>query len=226
MRFISIGGWCGTTISLRGNDLYSEAFPFDHVRCSFEGIIDCIENNFENFFPKKIEVDKIQNYGYSGRSFRGKYFGFFHHDLTNKAIIGKFKKRFRRFNDFLKNTNERVIFVRTIVTENYEDETKLKDFFINVVKNQFPSLEFILIFCIPGQKDSKYFKKIDNQTFIFTINDKINRNKYLSREYGKIYSLIKKKDFLKDTPENMSIDIIQCNKYVNNDGVPFFRDDN
>ena len=102
----------------------------------------------------------------------------------------------------------------------------MKDFFINAVKNQFPSLEFILIFCIPGQKESKYFKKIDNQTFIFTVNDKINRNKYLSREYGKIYSLIKRKDFLKDTPENMSIDIIQCNKYVNTDGVPFFRDDN
>tara|TARA_Y200000002_G_scaffold383256_1_gene404488 strand:- start:2217 stop:2897 length:681 start_codon:yes stop_codon:yes gene_type:complete len=226
MRFLSIGGWCGTTISLRGNKLYSEAFPFDHVRSSFEGIIDCIENNFENFFPKKIEVDIIKNYGYSGRSFRGKYFGFYHHDLKNKVNIDKFKKRFMRFNDFLKTTDESVIFVRTIVTENYEEETKLYDSFIKAVEKQFPTLKFNLIFCIPGQKKNKYFKKIDNQTFIFTLNDKVNKNKYLTKQYGEIYSLITKEDFFKSQPENINIDIIPCDKYVNHQGVPFFREDN
>ena len=50
MNFISIGGWCGTKIALKDLGLFNEpSLPFDSVRSSIEGIIDCIENNFENF---------------------------------------------------------------------------------------------------------------------------------------------------------------------------------
>ena len=53
MNFISIGGWCGTKIALKDLGLFNEAsLPFDSVRTSIEGIIDCIENNFQNYFPK------------------------------------------------------------------------------------------------------------------------------------------------------------------------------
>ena len=54
INFISLGGWCGTTMSLRGNKLYEKALPFDHTRSTFEGIIDCFETDFLNFFPKKL----------------------------------------------------------------------------------------------------------------------------------------------------------------------------
>ena len=59
MNFISIGGWCGTTkIALRDLGLFNEpSLPFDDVRTSIEGIIDCIENNFQNYFPKEIKKD-------------------------------------------------------------------------------------------------------------------------------------------------------------------------
>ena len=47
MNFISIGGWCGTKIALKDSGLFNEpSLPFDSVRTSIEGIIDCIENDF------------------------------------------------------------------------------------------------------------------------------------------------------------------------------------
>jgi len=91
MKFISIGGWCGTTISLRSNNIYEESYPFDYIRSTFTGIIDCIETNFSNFFPKEIKMDKLPNYMW--KSFRGKYFGFYHypeHDLTKDKVINDF----------------------------------------------------------------------------------------------------------------------------------------
>ena len=57
MNFISIGGWCGTKISLKDLCLFNEPLPFDSVKTSIEGIIDCIENNFKNYFPKEIKKD-------------------------------------------------------------------------------------------------------------------------------------------------------------------------
>ena len=49
MNFISIGGWCGPKIALKDLGLFNEpSLPFDSVRTSIEGIIDCIENNFQN----------------------------------------------------------------------------------------------------------------------------------------------------------------------------------
>jgi hypothetical protein len=55
MNFISIGGWCGTKIALKDLGLFNEeSLAFDSVRTSIEGIIDCIENDFKNFFQKKL----------------------------------------------------------------------------------------------------------------------------------------------------------------------------
>jgi hypothetical protein len=55
MNFISIGGWCGTKLSLKDNGYNEPSYPFDYVRCSLEGVIDCIENDFKNYFPEKLE---------------------------------------------------------------------------------------------------------------------------------------------------------------------------
>jgi len=82
------------------------AYPFDHIRSTFAGVVDCIENDFAHFFPKKIEVDTIK-YSYSGRSFRGRYFGFYHHDLLNADVIADFRRRIDRFGTTLRTTEGR-----------------------------------------------------------------------------------------------------------------------
>ena len=225
MKFISIGGWCGTTISLRGNSLYNEAYPFDHIRSTFEGIIDCIENNFKNFFPKNIKLDIIKNYWW--KSYRGKYFGFYHHDLTKSEIINKFNKRIKRFIDLLKNTNEEIIFVRTISTHDYNDETKLANNFIKSIKDKFPSLNFLLIFIIPGQDKTMFYKKLTKNTFIFTLNDKSNNNYNLTTEYKPIYDYLKMYNLFKNTPDDNIINIKNGNnRFVEVNGVPITINNN
>ena len=64
MNFISIGGWCGTKIALKELGLFDEpSLPFDSVRTSIEGIIDCIETDFQSFFPREIKKDdRITSY--------------------------------------------------------------------------------------------------------------------------------------------------------------------
>ena len=225
MNFISIGGWCGTTISLRANNLYNEAYPFDHIRSTFKGVINCIETNFENFFPKKIELDIIKNYYW--KSFRGKYFGFYHHDLRNSKIIEDFNRRINRFNNFLKETNNKIIFIRTISTHDYNDEIKLADSFIKAIEDKFPLLEFLLIFVIPGQDKSMFYKKIKQNTFIFTLNDKSENNNNLETEYKPIYDYLKTNNLFEVTPDDNIINIKNGNnRFVEVDGVPIIRNDN
>ncbi len=225
MKFISIGGWCGTTISLRKNNLYNEAYPFDHIRSTFEGVINCIENNFENFFPKKLELDINKNYKW--KSYRGKYFGFYHHDLKNPKIIDDFNRRINRFNNLLKETNNKIIFIRTISTHDYNDEIKLANSFIKAIEDKFPLLEFLLIFVIPGQDKSMFYKKIKQNTFIFTLNDKSENNNNLGKEYRPIYDYLKINNLFKVTPDDNIINIKNGNnRFVEVCGVPITRNDN
>ena len=35
------------------------ALPFDNIISKFEGIIDCINNNFNNYFPKIIKRENV-----------------------------------------------------------------------------------------------------------------------------------------------------------------------
>ena len=97
-KYISLGGWCGTAIALNANNLRKESLPFDHIRSTFNGVIDCISNNFINFFPKKIE-----NEGSLERPvFKSKYFGFYyHHDLTKENVIKCLNKIYNKIMKWL-----------------------------------------------------------------------------------------------------------------------------
>lgn len=224
MRFVSIGGWCGTTISLRANDMYGESLPFDHIRSTFDGIIDCIKNNFLNFFPKRIELDNFPNY--SHRSYRGKYFGFYYHDLKNSEVINIFNRRIQRFNNILENS-KKIIFIRTITTDDYNDELNLTDSFINSIKDKYPSLEFLLIFIIPGQDKTLFYKKLNEKTFIFTLNDNSLDINNLGLEYEPIYNFLKVNDLFKINPKDNVINIKNgYSRFTKVEGVPITRSDN
>jgi hypothetical protein len=233
MRFISLGCWCGTTISLRGNNLYEEALPFDYIRSTFNGIIDCFENNYVNFLPKKIELDIIPNYHYTNKSFRGKYFGFYHHNLHDRKIINDFKRRIWRLIDIL-NSNTEIIFIRTIVTDDYNEEINLTDKFINVIRLKYPNLKFIIIFIIPNQETTQYYKNINNninnnKVYIFTLNDKSNINDNLKDEYKPIYDFILNNDLFNIIPENNNDIVVNNNiknKHNNINGISIVRNDN
>ena len=72
-EYIGIGGWCGTSFGFKSSKLRNCSLPFDWVRSKFEGIIDCIENDFANFFPNPLIYEKLNELD----SYRGKFISFF-----------------------------------------------------------------------------------------------------------------------------------------------------
>lgn len=87
----------------------NEAFPFDSIIYSFEGVIDCFQNNFNNFFPKKIICEDVfvgnshpeSDINGNRKLFRGKYGSFTHHNLNDETVIDTFKKRIERLMNYL-----------------------------------------------------------------------------------------------------------------------------
>jgi hypothetical protein len=210
MNFISLGGWCGTKFALKYTNYSDEAsLPFDYVRTSIEGIIDCVENDFKNYLPKKIEVDdKITSY----KCFSGEYVSFYHHDITNRDVIDSIIRKTHRFYNKMGLKNK-TIFVRTICTNNYYDEIKHSYKLQYEIDNKWPQLDYILVFIIPEQNITSYYKNIGNKIFIFSLNysiDDQNDNK-LKSEYGKIFDFIINQNLFYNIPEKINLDIKDTN---------------
>ncbi len=229
IKFVSLGGWCGTTMALRKNNLYGEALPFDYIRSSFVGIIDCIENNFANFFPVVVRLDEFENYSYN--SFRGNYFGFYHHDIRLPETIETFEKRFWRFSNLLCNGNSNIVFIRTIVSSDYNSELLLCDDFVGVTKEKYPSLNFILVMILPNQDDCCYNKKLSDNVFLFSVNDYYWRTekKRKGNPYKIIFDFILQNNLFDDSlflPENNAV-IKDCDTFYELvEGVPFVDKNN
>jgi len=205
MNFISIGGWCGTKIALRDLDLFNEpSLPFDSVRTSIEGIIDCIENNFENYFPKEVKKDnRFPNWV----GFVGEYVRFYHynHNLLDENVIESFKRKIIRFDEKIKRNN--CIFLRTISTDNYHHEIKYYKKLQNVIDKKYPNISYIICFIIPNQPTTQYYKHLDNRTFLFTVNDKSRNDGNLKHEYRPIFEFIINNNLFTNIPNSNDIEI-------------------
>ena len=222
IKYISLGHRCHIGQILSLNKLRIEAFPFDSIIYSFEGIIDCFQNNFINFFPKEI----ICEYVFVGKSnpeadengnrklFRGKYGAFTHHNLDVPVIIDSFKKRIQRLTNFLSVTNDEVIFLRTVMDDN---EVDLLDKFINVISYTYPNLKFRLFLIY----DNKYMPEsiLKYNDYVYIVNsimitlDQNNKTNHTSYSYLFNYlSNITK------------IDDIKIEELYNNYGLPFKND--
>jgi lambda repressor-like predicted transcriptional regulator len=218
MNYISIGGWCGTKIALKDLGLFNEpSLPFDSVRTSIEGIINCIENDFQNFFPKEIKKDnRFPNWiGYVGE-----YVGFYHHNhnLLDKNVIESFERKFIRFDEKIKKNN--CIFLRTIARENYIDEIVHYKTLQNVIDKKYPNISYIICFIIPDQPNTQYYKNLDDRTFLFTLNDKSYNNANLKNEYKPIFDFIVNENLFINIPMSNDIEIINSLRVWLVDGYP------
>jgi len=205
MNFISIGGWCGTKIALKDLCLFNEpSLPFDSVRTSIEGIIDCIENDFENYFPKEIKKDnRFPNW----IGFVGEYVGFYHHNhnLLDKNVIESFERKIIRFDEKIKKNN--CVFLRTMAREKYDDEIKYYKKLQYVIDKKYPDISYIICFIIPNQPNTQYYKHLDNRTFLFTLNDKSGNNNNLKNEYKPIFDFIINENLFINIPNSNDIEI-------------------
>ena len=158
-NIISLGGWCGPRMALGINPIGS--LPFDNVRSTFKGILDCIENDFNNYFPTEIKENYFNNY-------LGKYIGFYHHDLKDNKVIESFKRKIERFKHLLQTSNE-IIFLRTIIDENYENELILYQQFSKIMSDKYPNLKYILCFIIHDQIFTGHILTLNSNIIVCSI---------------------------------------------------------
>ena len=162
--YLSLGHRCYTAIYLIQRGLRTVAYPFDFTISQFDGIIDCFENDFANFFPKEIKKTVIKTKKGEESMYAGKYFNFSHHDMDNPEVINKFKERIQRLDNRLKDceiNGVKTIFIRTVL----ESDDYLKaDRFVSAIQNKYPRLDFINIFI----NDNKH-----QRNKIFRVNDKV-----------------------------------------------------
>jgi hypothetical protein len=222
IRYIPLGHRCHIAEILKINKLRHEALPFDSIIYSFEGVIDCLQNNFINFFPKKI----ICEYVFVGTShpeadsngnrklFRGKYGCFTHHDLNNELIITQFKKRIQRFNEYLSVTNDEVIFFRTVMEEG---EIDLLNKFINSVKTHYPELKFKIFLIYDNKHIPEVILKYNEYAYIvnsiMTTLDQNSKTNPISYYY--LFNYLKNITILND---------IKVNDLFNNTCIIFKND--
>jgi hypothetical protein len=191
IRFISLGHRCHIGTILRLNKLRNDSLPFDSIIYSFEGVINCFENNFINFFPKQIQCEYI----FVGKThpeadingnrmlFRGKYGSFTHHDLNNIDVIDTFKKRIQRLNEYLSANNE-IIFIRTVMEDN---EYELLDKFTNTIKSIYPNLKFKIFLVYDNKNIPEIFLKYNDNAYVvnscMTITNQNDKTPSISYNY-------------------------------------------
>lgn len=218
MYFISLGGWCIPHLAMKETKFQeSPALPFDYLKCSFEGVIDCLQNDFKNFFPRIIKRDyRYPQYKF----FYGKYVTFFHHDLLDSEVIESFNRRFKRINDTI-NENT-CVFIRQIMTEDYMDEVKYYQDFENIINSKYPNTKYIICYIISNQNNTGYYKNLSDKSFLFTMKG-FGFN-FIYDEYLIIYNYIKNNDLFTNIPDPIDIELNSITNalfYLENTNIPF-----
>jgi hypothetical protein len=206
MNFISIGGWCGSKMALKGLGLFNEpSLPFDSVRTSIEGIIDCFQNDFKNFFPKEIKHDNRFYPKWIGLV--GEYVGFYHndHNLFDKNVIESFERKIVRFDEKIKKNN--CVFIRTVVKDNYNDEIKQYKKLQDAIDKKYPGISYIVCYIIPNQPNTQYYRHLDDRTFLFALNNTPYDFSNLKNEYKPIFDFIIDNNLFNNIPLPNNIEI-------------------
>jgi hypothetical protein len=123
----------------------------------------------------------------------------------DKNVIESFERKFIRFDEKVRKDN--CVFLRTIATENYNDEIKYYKKLQEVIDKKYPEIFYIICFIIPNQPITQYYKHLDNRTFLFTVNDKSGDNSNLKNEYKPIFDFIINENLFNTIPNQNDIEI-------------------
>jgi len=115
-EFISLGNFCGIARALQAIGLKKRSYPFDWVRAPLDGIIHCLETDFEDFLTfTTIRTDDA----YGLKIFQGSRWGgsFWHHDPSAPKVRADMVRRMERFLGFAEvPASKPRIFVRCVNT--------------------------------------------------------------------------------------------------------------
>ena len=106
-HFISLGYFCSVALELERIGLRSTSYPFDWCISNYEGVIDAIENQFENFlnYDFLLQSDTVHEH-----YFNEKYKIWFFHDFDKyyslekqlSNVRDKYLRRIERFYEDIK----------------------------------------------------------------------------------------------------------------------------
>jgi len=161
--YIPLGWRCSTTVLC---DKLGElpSFAFRGMYSKMEGVIDCFEFNFKNYFPnpndfillnsnpetphqEKLWVfcETLKNASDNPQriAFNNKFFCWFYYDLRNVEILQNMRKRIEKMYDYLSKTNDRVIFIRSVLDKK---DIEIVNKFRNIINKTFPKLDWHILF--------------------------------------------------------------------------------
>lgn len=89
----------------------------------------------------------------------------------------------------------------------YDNEVKYYKKLQDVIDKKYHDISYIICFIIPNQPNTQYYKHLDNQTFLFTLNDKSGNNNNLKNEYKPIFDFITNENLFINIPNSNDIEI-------------------
>lgn len=90
----------------------------------------------------------------------------------------------------------------------YDYELKYYNKLKEVIEKKYKNINYIICFIIPNQDESKYYKKLDDKIFLFTIKDITPKfPEDLNIAYEPIITFILENNLFLNTPEDNEIDI-------------------
>ena len=240
MKLISLGHRCHINQVMIRYNMRNIALPFDNIISKLEGIIDCIDNDFINFFPKIINKENIfvgKQHGDADDDgnrylYRGKYFAFTHHDLMNEDVIDTFNERIKRLINLLDNSTEEILFVRSVMDNN---EINLIDECIISIQKKFPRLNFKIALIYDNKHIEQNCWNYNNKFLISNSCHKtIDQNsKTNNQAYHVFFEFIKNKKTLEELfsnvelfPDNLSIKNDKYKGWAVKTGIFPYLDDN
>lgn len=146
-EFISLGCYCTIAQALAHLIVRHRTYPFDWVRSPMDGVIHCLETNFEDFLTYTNTFEKIGHEVFAGSRWGG---SFWHHNLRDDSVKLDFSRRIERLIGF-----EEVpackprLFVRLLnSTREVDLALKLK----HVLDHMFPDAPIFLLLIVDMQE--------------------------------------------------------------------------
>lgn len=128
-HFISLGYFCSVALELERMGLRSTSSPFDWCISEFKGVINAIDNHFEEYLAYEVLAQDKESHGrYKNEKYNVAFWHDFNKYVSLKEQISDVQKKYdRRIERFYENICEPTLFVRYISDELLTSEGKSEE---------------------------------------------------------------------------------------------------